>query len=237
MPYSQTTRLLVIRHGETAWNHDHRIQGALDIGLNEAGRAQALLLAQALVEEPLDAVYASDLVRARDTAAAVAEVRGLPLRLDAGLRERRFGIFEGRSFTELEQLYPADTLRWRRRDPDFGPEGGERLVDFYERCVGALARIAAAHRGGSIAVVSHGGVLDCLYRAATRLDLQAPRTWTVANTSVNRLLWTEDGFGLVGWGDVQHLEGSDHGAMDSLIGRVAASAAPLDEGGDGGRAG
>ncbi len=231
MPYSQTTRVIAIRHGETAWNRDTRIQGFLDIDLNDAGRAQAARLAAALAHEELHAVYSSDLSRARETAAALAHQRGLALQQDARLRERNFGCFEGRSFTELEALYPEDTRRWRQRDPDFGPAGGERLSEFYARCVAALSRIAAAHAGQTIAIVSHGGVLDCLYRAATRLDLQAPRTWSVANTSVNRLLYSPEGFTLVGWGDVQHLDG------DPLDSGIVPAQRVLDEGGDGGRAG
>ena len=234
MPHSQTTRILAIRHGETAWNRDARIQGYLDIPLNDAGQRQAERLADALADEALQAVYSSDLMRARETARALAERRGLPLQLDEGLRERSFGIFEGRSFAELEQVYPDQTLRWRRRDPDFGPEGGERLDAFYARCVAVWSRIAAAHAGQTIAIVSHGGVLDSLYRAATRVALQAPRTWSVANTSVNRLLYVNDGtdagFTLVGWGDVQHLDG------DALDSGLAPALKPLDEGGDGGRA-
>ena len=230
MSHGVATRVLAIRHGETAWNRDTRIQGSLDIDLNAAGRHQASRLAAALADEELHAIYSSDLARARDTAAALAQQRQLPLQQDPALRERRFGIFEGRSFAELEQLHPADTLRWRQRDPDFGPEGGERLIDFYARCVAALSRIAAAHAGQTIAIVSHGGVLDCLYRAATRVSLQAPRTWSVANTSVNRLLYTPEGFTLVGWGDVQHLDGD---VLDSGI--IPGQGRPLDEGGDGGR--
>ena len=94
---------------------------------------------------------------------------------------------------------------------DFGPEGGETLVDFYARSVTTAAELAARHPGQTIALVAHGGVLDCLYRAATRLDLQAPRTWDLSNTTINRLLWTPEGLSLVGWADTTHLQG---GALD-----------------------
>lgn len=124
---------------------------------------------------------------------------------EPGLRERLFGRFEGLRFDEIEQRWPEESGRWRRRDPDFGPEGGEKLSEFYERCVTAAARLAARHPGQSIALVSHGGVLDCLYRAATRLELQAPRTWQVGNATLNRLLHTPQGFMLVGWSDDAHL--------------------------------
>ncbi|HWP20258.1 MAG TPA: histidine phosphatase family protein [Burkholderiaceae bacterium] len=208
MPYSHVTRIIAIRHGETAWNVDTRIQGHLDIPLNDTGRWQARRLAQALADETLDAIYASDLQRAWETARYVSEAVGVPVTAERGLRERGFGRFEGHTFKEIEERWPQEALRWRKRDIDFGPEGGETLRGFYERVVTTAARLAAAHRGQAIALVAHGGVLDCLYRAASRVDLHAPRTWELGNASINRLLHTEDGFTLVGWADTMHLADS-----------------------------
>jgi len=212
--HDQLTRIVAIRHGETAWNVDTRIQGQLDIGLNAAGRWQAERLARALADEPLDAIYTSDLARAADTARALAAGRGVELRAEPGLRERGFGFFEGMTFAEIEQRHPDDSRRWRQREADFAPGGGERLADFAARAVGAVAAIAARHRGQHIAVVSHGGVLDALYRAASRIALDAPRTWQLGNASINRLLHGEHGFTLVGWADRFHLEDAalDEGA-------------------------
>ena len=96
--------------------------------------------------------------------------------------------------------------RWRRRDPDFGAPGGETLRDFFDRSVATVTRLAAAHPGQTIAVVSHGGVMDALYRAAARVALDAPRSWQLGNASINRLLYTPQGFTLVGWSDTYHLE-------------------------------
>jgi probable phosphoglycerate mutase len=200
------TRVLAVRHGETAWNVQTRVQGQLDIGLNERGRWQAARLDEALADEVIDAVYCSDLARARDTAAAVAARRGLPLHDDVGLRERGFGTFEGHTFADIEQRWPEPSLRWRRRDPEFGPEGGEALRDFYGRAVATALRLAGRHAGGTVLLVTHGGVLDCLYRAATRIELQAPRTWQLVNAGINRLLHSAEGFTLVGWCDVAHLD-------------------------------
>ncbi len=202
------TRIVAIRHGETDWNAGARIQGHTDIALNAVGRWQAQRVAQALADEDFAAVYASDLARAADTAAALAQRRGLPLQRHAALRERAFGVFEGLGFDEIERRWPEQALAWRRREPDFGPEGGETLRDFYTRCVGAVVALAARHPGGQIAVVAHGGVLDCLYRAATRIELQAPRTWQVVNAGINRLLATPQGLMLVGWADTRHLDGA-----------------------------
>jgi probable phosphoglycerate mutase len=200
------TRVLAIRHGETDWNAESRIQGQIDIGLNDTGRWQAARMAQALVGEGFDAIYSSDLSRARATAEALAAVAGIAVQPDIGLRERGFGSFEGRTYREIEDELPDLAARWRRREPDFSAEGGETLAGFYDRAVASACRLAARHPGQSIVLMTHGGVLDCLYRAATRIALQAPRTWALGNTGLNRLLHTELGFTLVGWGDSQHLE-------------------------------
>jgi probable phosphoglycerate mutase len=201
------TRIVLIRHGETLWNRATRIQGHTDIPLSPLGLAQAQRLAEALVDEPLVAVYSSDLARARQTAESVAHAHQLDVRLDSGLRERAFGRFEGLSWDEIHQGYPEDAARWRRREPDFAVGGGESLTVFSARCIDAARRICAVHRGDSIALVAHGGVLDCLYRAATRVSLEAPRSWQLGNASINRLLATPDGFSLVGWNDDGHLAG------------------------------
>lgn len=211
MSSSQVTRILAIRHGETLWNVDSRIQGHLDIGLNDTGRWQAERLGLALKDEPIAAIYASDLSRAYDTALAVSRQTGVPVQAEPGLRERSFGEFEGRTFAEIETELPAQAKRWRQRDPTFIPAGGESLLMLEARVLSVAGRLAAQHPGEQIALFAHGGVMDILYRAATRLDLQAARTWALGNTAVNRLLWSPEGFSLVGWADVQHL--SD-GALD-----------------------
>lgn len=211
----QATRILAVRHGETTWNRDTRIQGHTDIDLNEHGRWQAARLANALREDAVAAIYSSDLKRARDTAQAVADMHQLPVHAHIGLRERAFGRFEGHTWDELALRYPAETLAWRKRMPDFAPPGGETLVQLRERVVATVVELAQRHVGEQILLVAHGGVLDVLYRAATRLELQAPRTWQLANTGINRLLWSPEGLGLVGWGDVQHLQvGDDEDVLD-----------------------
>jgi probable phosphoglycerate mutase len=203
----QSTRLIALRHGETAWNVDSRIQGQLDIGLNATGHWQAQRLGQALAGEPITAIYASDLSRAWDTAQHVARATGVQVQPEPGLRERCFGVFQGRTFAEIEAELPDDAWHWRKRTPDWTPpDGGESLIVLRERILKTVDELAARHRGQQIVMVAHGGVMDILYRAATRLDLQAPRTWQLTNTAINRLLWTPEGLSLVGWGDTSHLD-------------------------------
>lgn len=200
------TRIIAIRHGETAWNVDTRIQGHRDIALNDTGRWQATQVARALAGESIAAVYASDLLRAHATGAAIAQAANAPLHAEPGLRERCFGAFEGRTFAEIETEQPEQALRWRKRDPHYAPEGGESLTRLQARIADVTARLAARHLGEQIVLVAHGGVLDVLYRLATGQALQAPRTWQLTNTAINRLLWTPEALTLVGWGDTQHLD-------------------------------
>ena len=202
----QATRIVAIRHGETAWNVDTRIQGHLDIPLNTTGLWQADQVARALADEPITAIYTSDLQRAHATAQAVARSTGAPLTTHIGLRERSFGHFQGRTFAEIEAELPEDAHRWRKRDPHYAPEGGESLVTLKERIERTVALLAQQHLGEQVVMVAHGGVLDVLYRLATRQDIQAPRTWQLSNAAINRLLWTPDGLSLVGWADTQHLD-------------------------------
>ena len=202
---TEATRLIVLRHGETAWNVDTRIQGQLDIGLNATGARQAQQLGAALADETVAAVYASDLSRAWDTARAVAASLGLEVVAEPRLRERAFGHFEGRTFADIEANSPDEARRWRTRDPEFAPEGGESLIVFRQRVTAVAAELAARHPGDQVVLVAHGGVMDVLYRAATGQELQAPRTWHLGNAAINRLLWTPQGFSLVGWGDTAHL--------------------------------
>lgn len=207
MPLDSSTRVFAIRHGETAWNRDKRIQGQLDVPLNDIGRLQAQRLGEVLAGEGIDVIYSSDLGRAQETAAAAAAALGQPVQLNPGLRERRFGVFQGQTWQEIAERWPDHSERWRRRDPDFGADGGETLQEFYVRSVSAVESVLREHAGQTVLLVTHGGVLDCLYRAATRLPLQATRTWMLGNAVINRLLFSDAGFTLVGWNDDAHLAG------------------------------
>ena len=218
----EVTRLIAIRHGETAWNVDTRIQGQLDIALNAKGLWQAQRVGQALADEPIAAIYASDLARAWQTGIEIAKPHGVTMTAEPELRERAFGHFEGMSFAEIDASLPDEARLWRRRDPDFSPGSGESLIVFRDRVVAATHRLAGQHAGELIVLVAHGGVMDILYRAATHQTLQAPRTWELANAAVNRLLWTPEGFNLVGWADTTHLDAKllDDASADTEITKV-----------------
>jgi probable phosphoglycerate mutase len=203
----EATRIIAVRHGETAWNVDSRIQGQTDIALNDTGRRQARRVGEALAGEPITAVYSSDLGRAHETAKSIAELAGIPVVPEEGLRERSFGMFEGKTFDEIHQTWPDHAQNWRKRVPDWQPpEGGESLLELRERVTRTMHALASRHPGEQIVVVAHGGVLDALYRIATGQEVNSPRTWELPNGAINRLLWTPEGFTLVGWSDTQHLD-------------------------------
>ncbi|WP_323121444.1 histidine phosphatase family protein [Burkholderia alba] len=205
-----TTQILFIRHGETAWNRIKRIQGHIDIPLADTGLAQARQLAQRFARERrdgarIDAIYSSDLQRAQQTAQPTADVLGLPLILREGLRERAYGVFQGHDSTEIEARFPDAYAQWQTRDPGFEPDGGESQRAFYHRVLHAVEPIVAAHPGGRIACVAHGGVLDCIYRHANGVALNAPRSYALLNTSINVVDFDNGAARVVRWADVDHL--------------------------------
>lgn len=206
----KSTRILAIRHGETPWNVDSRIQGHTDIDLNALGQWQADQLAKALADEDLDAVYTSDLSRALKTAQAIASHHSLKVKVLPGLRERHLGQYQGQTWDEIQKRYPEDAQKWREREPDWTPQGGgESLIMLNQRVASLVHEIAAQHVEQHIVWVTHGGVLDIMYRLATGQSLQAARTWSLRNTAINRLLWTPEGLQLVGWADERHLDDNE----------------------------
>ena len=128
------------------------------------------------------------------------------MQLHTGLRERGFGTFEGETWADIAEKWPDESRRWKQRDPHFAPPGGETPTQLLARVQTTVDDIASRHPGEHIVLVAHGGVMDMLYRLATRQELHAPRTWHLGNAAINRLLWTPDGLSLVGWGDARHLE-------------------------------
>ena len=203
------TNIILIRHGETAWNAERRMQGHIDVALNPEGQRQAAALAAALAGEHIDVIVASDLQRALATAQAVAGTRAMQVHTDPALRERCYGGFEGLLYAEIAQRFPHEFARWQARDINAsmpsGPRSAETFRQFYARSVDAILRWGAACPGQSIALVAHGGVLECAYRAATGLPLDTPRTFAVLNASINRFTVDNGALRLVSWGGVAHL--------------------------------
>ena len=212
------TEILLIRHGETDWNVEKRLQGHTDIDLNREGVRQATALGRALLDEPLDAIFSSDLKRAFGTAQGIAIPRGMSIQLDKGLRERCFGAFEGLNHPEISDRFPEDYAAWKRRDIDARyPQGefhAETLREFSNRAVDAITTLAGAYR--KVAIVTHGGVLDSVYRRAKNMGYEHPRDFDVLNASINRVTWDGANFQILKWADVAHLSRAALDESDNL---------------------
>ncbi|KAF7809803.1 phosphoglycerate mutase-like protein 4 isoform X1 [Senna tora] len=204
--HPEYAEIVVVRHGETAWNADGRIQGHLDVELNEVGRQQAAAVADRLSSEPkVSVIYSSDLQRAYDTALAIAtRCGGLEVVKDPELRERHLGDLQGISYREAAKTHPKahKALLSGNRDQEI-PGGGESLAQLYKRCTSALQRIGTKHKGERVVVVTHGGVIRSLYKRAC----PNKSAGKVLNTSVNVFhLYNENKWTVKTWGDVSHLK-------------------------------
>lgn len=201
------SELWLIRHGETEWNLLRRVQGMLNIALNEQGREQARRLSSHFLATPpgAHAIYSSDLDRAHHTAQPTSRQLGLPIRLDAGLRERQYGVFQGLSFVELAERHPDAAEAVRRRMPDYDMQGGESLRQFQQRVVTTLNGLARKHPGERVLVFTHSGVIDMAHRYAHGVALEAERRRSMLNVSINRIAVTDGAWVTSDWGDVSHL--------------------------------
>jgi probable phosphoglycerate mutase len=201
-----SSHLCLVRHGETAWNAEGRVQGQTDVPLSATGRAQARAVGAALAGERFAALYASDLERVRQTAAPAAAALGLEVRLDARLRERHYGRFETLTYEEARARLPEDFARFKAKELDYDFGSGESLARFNARALECLAEIAARHAGAAVLVFTHGGVLEMAYRHALGRGLQSARDFEIPNAALNRLEIGPGGWRVLAWAEVAHLE-------------------------------
>ncbi|QHI97827.1 histidine phosphatase family protein [Xylophilus rhododendri] len=202
------TELILIRHGETDWNRAMRFQGQTDVSLNAAGLAQAQRLAARVAAETVHHLVSSDLQRAWQTAEPAAAQLGLPVAADTGLREQCFGVAEGLTAAEIRETRPADWARWTSFQADQSFEGGESTRRFHTRSIAAIRALAAAHTGRTLLLVTHGGVLDMVFRTARALSLDGPRMAEIPNAGFNRVRIAADGhIDILVWADTAHLDG------------------------------
>ena len=201
------TELLFIRHGETDWNRQQRFQGQIDVPLNATGRAQADRLATRLATERYDAFFTSDLKRARETAAPLAAAWGQEPVAVPELREQSYGVWEGLDVPTIKERHGAMWQDWLQHHGDFALPGGESLRQFHTRVLKAVQQIAHAAAGQRLAIVTHGGVLDMLWRSAHGLSLDGLRACEIPNTGLNRLRWVEGALHIDSWADNGHLAG------------------------------
>ncbi|MCK2089495.1 histidine phosphatase family protein [Thauera aromatica] len=200
-------RICLVRHGETAWNTERRLQGHIDVPLNGTGLAQAEAAARHLAGQGFAALYSSDLQRAHQTAAAIGRPHGLDAEPEHRLRERHYGLFQGLTYEEAEHRHPELYRRFKARETTLAfPEGGESLRDFADRVRAALTDIALRHRGEQVLVVTHGGVLDITHRLATGTALASPRNFPIPNAALNWIEYQSSAWRLLAWADESHLQ-------------------------------
>jgi probable phosphoglycerate mutase len=198
--------LILIRHGETDWNRELRFQGHVDVGLNSTGLEQARRVAASLAGEEAAALYHSDLKRAAQTAQPIAQQLSLPANADGQLREQSFGIVDGMKVDDIQREHPQAWADWLRFDANFCMPEGESMREFHARVMQAMHRIAAQHEQQTVIVVTHGGVLDMVYRTATAQGLGGPRQSEIPNAGINRVrIRTVEWVEIVSWADVRHL--------------------------------
>lgn len=200
-------RMIVIRHGETEWNRQQRIQGHHDSPLTALGRAQAMAVGAKLKGLPFDFLYTSDLGRAVETGQIIGQAVGLEVRQWPDLRERSYGIFEGYTWEEARERYPEEVARARAGDPDYAAPGGESRRAVYDKVVAGFSDIAGRHPGKRGIIVVHGGVLDYLARFILGLPLGGHRRFSLYNGALNVVGCDAPNWFLHTWGDISHLQG------------------------------
>lgn len=210
------TKIFLIRHGETLWNSEHRIQGHIDSPLTPTGLAQAQALAQRLQKQSFAALYSSDLGRAYQTAQYLAKTTGLPIIVDPRLRERNLGCLQGLTRSEAQQQFPEEYQLYKTLDPDYLIPNGESLRQFRQRCISCLEEIVQKHPGEHILVVSHGGVLINVFKHILQLPYDMPRRFEIFNVSLNVFSYQADNWKLETWGDISHWSFPKHDPIFDL---------------------
>jgi len=200
------TRFIVIRHGETEWNVEGRWQGHQDSPLTANGLVQAKAVAKRLKDVQFAALYSSRLGRALETAQAISESTGHKINKISGITERRIGVFEGLTRLEIEKNHPDAYQQFQTSDPDFEIPEGESARQHEKRIMVCFNELAIKHPGETIVVVTHGGVLNRVFRTIVGLGLDAPRKFKIMNTSINVLNFVDGEWQLQTWGDINHLD-------------------------------
>ena len=199
------TKVILIRHGQTEWNDGARFQGHLDSRLTQLGIRQAEALGQRLAQEKITAIYSSDLGRAIHTAEIIARSTNHKVTTDPRLRERCLGVFQGLQRDEAQQQYPVEFKKYFSRDPEYAVPGGESVRAHFSTCFACLDELAARHPGQTIAIVTHGGALQALFRHIVGIPFDAIRRFSIQNAAYNLLASGPDGWSVITWGDIAHL--------------------------------
>jgi probable phosphoglycerate mutase len=209
-----STRICIIRHGETDWNSQRRYQGQIDIALNASGEMQAHALRPALAGQSFAAIYASDLQRAWRTAQIAFGGLADAVLPAPTFRERHYGVFQGLTVPEAHIAHPEAHRHYLARTLDYNFESGETLTNFAARVMSGFGELTGQHPGQTIALVTHGGVLDVIHRIASGRDLSGPRDFSIPNAGINWLRCSDGLWQIDVWGEQAHLQQLE--ALDEL---------------------
>ena len=205
------TELILLRHGETDWNRELRFQGHINVPLNATGPEQARRLADRIAADRpvVHHLVCSDLIRTQQTAQPSLEVlfpqAHIETLTDSSLREQSFGVVDGLRVDDIKVDHADAWAQWLRFEADYGMPGGETTRQFHTRVMDAVRRIAQQYNGQTVMVVTHGGVLDMVWRTAQGIGLDGPRQSDIPNAGFNRVRVQGDAVELLQWADVRHL--------------------------------
>jgi broad specificity phosphatase PhoE len=205
--------LLIVRHGETEWNAEGRIQGHTDIGLSEKGAEQARSLGKRLADRQIDVAYSSDLKRTSETAKLALGGRDITLNETPRLREYNKGIFEGMTLSEIQEKFPAEYPKYLEKDLSYAPEGGETTRDVSTRMASIFAEIKANHLDETVLVVSHGGVLRAAMVSLLGMPLEGNWSFVFGNCGLTMVDTYTDNAVLRLFNDTSHINGTVHQGM------------------------
>ena len=199
------TEITIIRHGETIWNAQQRIQGHRNSKLSENGIRQAGLVAKSLAKREFDVLISSDLERAAETAGIINKLLQLPLEYNKNMRERSFGIVEGMTLAEMKEKFPREYRSYKERELGFKFSGGESIEQLFNRVTSEIEAIARKFENKKVLIVSHGLVLETMMYKTFNIKLNSPRVFSINNSSISSFYIDRDNWFLKEWGVIEHL--------------------------------
>jgi probable phosphoglycerate mutase len=199
------TEITIVRHGETIWNVEQRIQGQKNSNLTENGILQAELVAEALTKREFDVLISSDLERAAETARIINKKLLLTHEYNSNLRERSFGIMEGKTIAEVKEQFPEEYPFYKEREPKYVISGGESIEQLYNRVTSEIEDIARKFYNRKVLIVSHGLVLEMMMYKTFSVDLDKPRVFSINNSSISSFYIDGNNWFLKEWGVIEHL--------------------------------
>lgn len=199
------TEIILIRHGETEWNSQQRMQGHSNSDLSEVGRGQIQALGELMKNVSFDHIYSSDSLRTSQTAEAITQYSGHTLQFDQRIREKNLGVFEGLTSTEAKERHPEVYRLFKTAGANYVIDEGESTQQLLERALEFIEEIRLRHPQERVVMVTHGGVVRVLMKHALGLSIDAPTRFIIKNTGIFGLIWNENWL-VTQMGGVSHLE-------------------------------